>query len=154
MRRVVVTGMGAIAPPGNDVRRFFEALLEGRSGVRRFQPAWAAAEYNQVTAPVLSELTQHFTKLRRIALDRVAQLSLLSVKEAVGQSGIDFSVDAGESAGIYWGTSMGGANSLESAYGDVLVNKVPRLKPSTIVIVMNNAATGQIGIEYGIRGPS
>lgn len=154
MRRVVVTGMGAIAPLGSDTRTFFEALLEGRSGVRRFQPSWAAAEYNQVAAPVLSELAQHFTKLRRIALDRVAQLSLLAVKESLEQSGIDFSADAGESAGIYWGTSLGGATSLETAYCDVLVNRAARLKPSTIVMVMNNAATGQIGIEYGIRGPS
>ncbi|MFA7269268.1 MAG: beta-ketoacyl-[acyl-carrier-protein] synthase family protein [Sterolibacterium sp.] len=154
MRRVVVTGMGAVAPLGHDAGSFFEALIEGRSGVRRFQPAWAPAQYNQVTAPVLQELTHHFTKLRLISLDRVAQLSLLATREAASQSGTDFSVDSGESAGIYWGTGMGGANTIESTMHDLLVNKAVRLKPSSIVLAMNNAATGQIGIEFGIRGPS
>lgn len=154
MRRVVVTGMGAIAPLGTDARSFFEALLEGRSGVRRLHPAWAPAEYNQITAPVQVDLSHHFSKLRLISLDRVAQLSLLATREAVAQSGIDFSADSGEFAGVFWGTGMGGASTIESAYTDLLVNKVARLKPSSIVMVMNNAATGQIGIEFGIRGPS
>lgn len=154
MKRVVVTGLGAIAPLGEDARSFFEALLEGRSGVSRFQPVWAPAEYLQVTAPVELDLSHHFTKLRLISLDRVAQLSLLAVREAAIQAGIDFSAEAGESAGIYWGTGMGGANTIETAYVDLLVKKVARLKPSSIVMVMNNAATGQIGIEFGIRGPS
>lgn len=154
MKRVVVTGMGAIASLGHDARSFFEALLEGRSGVRKLQPPWAPAEYNQITAPVLLDLSHHFTKLRLISLDRVAQLSLLAAREAASHAGIDFTAEDGESAGIYWSTGMGGANTIENAYVDLLVNKVARLKPSTIVMVMNNAATGQIGIEFGIRGPS
>lgn len=154
MKRVVVTGMGAIAPLGTDARTFFEALLDGRSGVRRLQPPWAPAEYSQVIAPVLLDLSHHFTKLRLISLDRIAQLSLLATREAASQSGIDFAIDSGESAGVFWGTGMGGANTIEVAYNDLLVKKVARLKPSTIVMVMNNAATGQIGIEFGIRGPS
>lgn len=154
MRRVVVTGMGTIAPLGQDTRSFFEALIEGRSGIREFHPPWADAQYHQVIASVLLDLSHHFTKLRLIALDRVAQLALLATRQAVAQSGIDFSHESGESAGIYWGTGMGGASTIESSMVELLVKHATRLKPSTIVMVMNNAATGQIGIEFGIRGPS
>ena len=139
---------------GSDVASFFAALLAGRSGVRRLEASWAGSLGAGIVAPVTQDIASHFSKLKLISLDRVSQLSLLAARQAVTQAGIDFSGAHGEHCGIYWGTGMGGASTLETAYNDLLVRTAARLKPTTVVMVMNNASTGQIGIEFNIRGPS
>lgn len=149
MKRVVVTGMGAITPLGCDVGSFFSALLESRSAVRIHDYPWGQA----LVAPVLADVDTPFPKIKRMSLDRVSQMALLAAQQAVAQAGVSFEGDASYQSGIYWATGMGGANTLEHAYQDLLV-KGARLRPTTIVSVMNNAATGQIGIDFGIRGPS
>lgn len=150
MKRVVITGLGAVTPLGRDVGSFSEALVAGRSGVREIEASWGT----YLAAPAIEDLDGHFPKLMRITLDRVSQLSLVAARQAIAQAGIDFSGEQGEHAGIYWGTGMGGIGTLEAAYGDLLVKRAQRLRPATIVMAMNNASAGQIGIEFGIRGPS
>lgn len=154
MKRVVVTGLGAITPLGNDPESFFQGLCAGRSGVRKLREPWAASLVLPYAACVDCDFDSHFSKLRRVGLDRVTMLALLAARQAVAASGISFSAELGEETGIFWGTGMGGATALESAYRDLLVAQAPRIKPTTIVMIMNNAATGQIGIEFAIRGPS
>lgn len=154
MKRVVVTGMGTVAPLGNDVASFFAALLAGRSGIRKLEAPWAGSINAGIVAPVSEDIAGHFPKLKLISLDRVSQLSLLAARQAVAQAGIDFSGAHGEHCGIFWGTGMGGASTLEAAYNDLLIHSAARLKPTTVVMVMNNASTGQISIEFNIRGPS
>lgn len=154
MRRVVITGIGVTTPLGNDPESFFQSLLARRSGVRFLDLPWAAPDApRRIGAPVDLDLESQFSKLRRLSLDRVAQLSIVAVRQAVAQSGIDFTA-IGASSGTYWGTGMGGAGSQETAYHDLYVQKVKRVKPSTVVMVMNNASAGQIAIEFGLQGPS
>ena len=150
MKRVVITGMGVVSPIGSDVPSFYDALLNGHSGVRLHSFPWGCV----LAAPVLDDLELAFPKMKRIALDRVAQLALLAVRQAVDQSAIQFADHDGLETGIYWGTGMGGAGSLENGYRDLYIKQAPRLRPTTIIAVMNNASTGQIGIDFGIRGPS
>ena len=154
MKRVVVTGAGVIAPLGNDPADFFRALTLGESGVRKLHEPWAASLASPYAAIVDCDLESRFPKLKRIGLDRVAMLALLAARNAVTASGIEFSGERGETSGTYWGTGMGGATALESAYREIFVANGARLKPSTIVLVMNNAATGQrrpIRLVRGLR---
>lgn len=150
MKRVVVTGMGIVSPIGCGVGNFFGSLLAARSGVRLQSYVWGQA----LVAPVLDDVDTPFPKIRRLSLDRVTQMALLAVRQATEQAQIAFADNSDYDAGIFWGTGMGGASTLEHAYRELLVNKVTRVRPSTIVAFMNNAAAGQIAIEYGIRGPS
>ncbi len=154
MRRVVVTGVGALTPMGGDAASLVEALNRGFSGVRPLDTPWIHSLASPLAAPVTVPVETRFPKLRRLMLDRVAQLSLLATHEAIGQSGLDFKGDAGLDCGIFWGTGMGGATTLENAYIESLQNHAARPRPSTIVMFMTNSSTGQIGIEYKIRGPS
>ena len=151
MKRVVVTGLGVISPLGNDPDSFFSALSAGRCGIRKLETSWSASTYAGV---VDCDLEAHFPKIKRIGLDRVAMLALLAARQAHAASGLVIAGEAAHDIGLYWGTGMGGAASLEGAYQDLLVRHASRLKPSTIVAVMTNASTGQIGIELGIHGPS
>ncbi len=154
MRRVVVSGVGAITPLGETADALVRALNQGTSGVRALETPWIGQLASPLAAPVTVPVETQFPKLRRLMLDRVAQLSLLASREAITQAGLDFQGDIGLECGIFWGTGMGGATTLEQAYVESLLNQAARPRPSTIVMFMANASTGQIGIEYKIRGPS
>jgi 3-oxoacyl-(acyl-carrier-protein) synthase len=154
MGRVVVTGVGALTPLGADAASLVTALNEGHSGIRALETPWIQHLASPLAAPVTVPVEERFPKLRRITLDRVAQLSLLATREAITQSGLDFTGDAGLACGIFWGTGMGGATTLEHAYLESLSHPGSRPRPTTIVMFMANSSTGQIGIEYKIRGPS
>lgn len=151
MRRVVVTGIGIVSPLGNDLDSFFGALVAGRSGIRRLEAPWSAGT---LAGSVDCDLDAHFPKMRRVGLDRFAMLALIAARAAHATSGLPITGARSATTGLYWSSGMGGAAALESAYQDLLVKHSPRLKPTTIVAVMTNAATGQIGIELGIHGPS
>ena len=151
MKRVVITGIGVVSPLGNDVESFFSALTAGRSGIRKLETSWQGVTYAGL---VDCALEAHFPKVKRIGMDRVTMLALVAARQAHAAAGHSTAGAAAERTGIYWSSGMGGAASLEAAYHDLLVRRVARLKPSTIVVVMTNAATGQIGIDLGIRGPS
>ncbi|MEI8164705.1 MAG: beta-ketoacyl synthase N-terminal-like domain-containing protein, partial [Betaproteobacteria bacterium] len=101
-----------IAPVGDTVTSFYTALLESRSGIRFHDFPWGRA----LVAPVLQDIDADFPKIRRLSLDRVAQLALLAVRQAVSQAAIQFAGAPGETTGIYWGTGIGGATTLESSY--------------------------------------
>jgi 3-oxoacyl-[acyl-carrier-protein] synthase II len=151
VKRVVVTGIGIASPLGNDPDSFFANLIAARSGIRKLDAPWPGTAFAGV---VDVDLDLYFSKIRRVGMDRVSMLALLAARQAHGASGLVLNGRNAEGTGLFWGTGMGGAGSLEGAYQDLLVKKATRLKPSTIVSVMTNAATGQIGIEFGIRGPS
>lgn len=154
LARVVVTGIGALTPLGEGVNALCEGLEAGRSAIRFLDVPWAHRLTSALAAPVLTPVESRFTKLRRLTLDRVAQLALLASQEAVTQSGLELSGPAGLHCGLFWGTGMGGATTLEQAYQESLVDKDARPRPTTIVAFMANGSTGQLGIEYQIRGPS
>jgi 3-oxoacyl-[acyl-carrier-protein] synthase II len=151
VKRVVVTGIGVTSPLGCDPESFFANLVAGRSGIRKLDTSWPGVAYG---GTVEVDLDAHFTKVRRVGMDRISMLALLAARQAQSASGLAIDDSNAERTGLFWGTGMGGAGTLESAYQDLLVRKAMRLKPSTVVSVMTNAATGQIGIEFGIRGPA
>lgn len=154
MARVVVTGVGALTPLGADATTLVELLNQGHSSIRPLTTPWIKNLVSPLAAPVLTSLEDRFSKLRRLMLDRVAQMSLWATSEALAQSGLNFAEDKGLECGIFWGTGMGGATTLEAAYTESLLNNAARPRPTTIVMFMANASTGQIGMEYKIRGPS
>lgn len=154
MKRVVVTGLGVISPLGGTVNSFFDSLLACRSGIALLQAPWAQSIRAPIAASVIENIESQFPKPKRASLDRVVQLSLIAARQAMQQAKINLGDAASERAGVYWGTGMGGATTLEQTYVDILVNRTARLRPATVVMAMNNAASGHIGIEFGIRGPS
>jgi 3-oxoacyl-(acyl-carrier-protein) synthase len=149
VKRVVVTGMGVVSPSGADAESFFTSLLDARSGIGMHGFPWG----QQLAAPVKIDIDAPFPRIKRLSMDRVTLMALLAARQAVDQARIDFQGE-GASCGVFWGTGMGGANTLENAYRDLFIERASRLRPTTVVATMNNAATGQICIENGITGPS
>jgi 3-oxoacyl-(acyl-carrier-protein) synthase len=149
---VVVTGMGVVSPAGTGKAAFWEGLLAGRSGVRFLDLIHADRLRIRIGAQI-KDFTFNVPKERVGQLDRYAQMGLVAVREAWSQSGVSGTFDAGR-GGVYFGTSLGGAGILESAYVDLLEKNAPRVQPMTIIGTMPNAAAAHIAIECGIQGPS
>ena len=153
-KRVVVTGLGAVTPIGNDARSTWEAAVAGRSGIDWIQsfdpgdsPVRVAGEVRGFDPSGLDDPRE----LRR--LDRYVLLALGAAREAVGDAGLDSTYDP-DRVGILFGSAIGGfLGIMEQA--DVLRERgARRVAPTFIPSVLVDAASGQLAISLGYRGPN
>ena len=156
MRRVVITGMGAICALGHDAGTSWQAMREGRSGIGPIANIPTDLLNVKIAAEVRGyDPVAHFESKRLILLDRVSQFALIAAREAVAQSGLDFRVDdRGERTACIIGTGIGGENTHDEQSRRFYGDKNPRVHPLTIVRLMANAPACQITMEFGLTGPS
>lgn len=154
MKRVAVTGLGIVAPGGNDPSEFFENLVAGRSTIRVLPEHDRARLRTRVAAAASFDPGAHFPAPRLRMLDRVSQLALLAAGQAVASSAVDFSEDERRTIGVFLGTGMGGANTTDDGYATLYRENSDRIRPYTVLMAMNNAAASWIGIEYALAGPN
>ena len=150
-RRVAVTGAGVVSPLGLGLEAFYRALAEGRSGVRRLPAEVAQGSGVQVGALVDWSPAAHFSDAEASNLDRVAQFALVAAGEAAASAAL--SVDDPTRIGVYWGTGLGGAHTLEASYRQVYGKGEWRLRPLTVVMGMSNAAGAAVSLRHRLRGP-
>ena len=153
MRRVAITGMGIISPVGNTCEDFITSLTAGRSGIRRISPDFDDRLSIRIAAQADFSAEEHFTKKNARTLDRVSQFALAAASQAWKDAGMVLAEGEERRSGVYLGTGMGGAQTLEDSYDQLFRQKVKRLHPLTVVMVMNNAAASCVSIEYGLKGP-
>jgi 3-oxoacyl-[acyl-carrier-protein] synthase II len=155
-RRVVITGLGAITPVGNNVETFWSNLKKGVSGIRKIE-AFDTTGYDcQIGGEVRDFDPKPFFRnpkdIRRT--DRFAQLALAAAKMALENSGIDLEKLNRDRFGVIVSSGIGGLKTLEDQY-TVLVTKGPsRNSPFTIPMLISNMASGLISMEYGLHGPN
>ncbi len=156
MRRVAITGMGAICALGHDASATWAAMREGRSAIGPIGNIPTELLVIKIAAEVRGyDPLAHFDSKRLILLDRVSQFALIAARQAVTQSGLDFGSDArGERTACIIGTGIGGENSHNEQSSRFYGDKNPRLHPLTIVRVMANAPACHVGMEFGLTGPS
>src|SRR3954469_15531989 len=151
MRRVAVTGLGAVTPIGNDARATWDAAVAGRSGIdwiRSFDveglPVRVAAEVKDFDATQVAS-AKEVRKLERNVL-----LALAAGREAMGDAGLNGFDPA--RVGVVFGTAIGGFLGMMEQH-DVLRERGPsRVTPSFIPSVLPDAASGQLAISLGLRG--
>lgn len=154
MRRVAVTGLGVLSPVGNGWEQFFGALLAGKSGIRRLSAGFAQQLSTKIGGEIDFDPALHFPKSKLSLLDRFSQFALVAAKQAIGDSGLAFDERLQERTGVFLGTGMGGAHTLEAGYEDLFLQKKDRLPPYSVLRGMNNAAAAHISIDYGLCGPA
>ena len=152
-RRVAVTGLGAVCALGQTTADFYAALAAARSGVRRLPESITAGSGVQVGALAEWDPAAHFKGPEAASLDRVAQFALYAAGQALAAAKLDPQAADRERIGVYWGTGMGGANTLESAYSTVYGKNDFRLRPLSVVMAMNNASGSNVAVKWGLRGP-
>src|SRR5438128_757084 len=155
-RRVVITGLGAITPVGNDVETFWSNLKNGVSGIRRIEAFDTSGFDCQIGGEVRDFDPKPYFKnpkdVRRA--DRFAQLAMAASKMAVQDSGIDLEKVRRDRFGVIVSSGIGGLRTLQDQQ-TVLMTKGPsRNSPFTIPMLISNMASGLISMEYGLEGPN
>jgi 3-oxoacyl-[acyl-carrier-protein] synthase II len=153
-RRVVITGLGAITPLGNDVPTIWEALLAGKSGagrITRFDPTGLevqiAAEVKDFDAAAL------FGSREARRNDLFTLYALAAARQAIADAQLEFDDELRQATGVIIGTGIGGALTLLENY-DILRQSGPRrVSPFMVPMMMPNAASAAISITHSLRGP-
>lgn len=153
-RRVAITGLGVASPHGCDVAAMFDALFRGESAVRRISLQSEVGTYDTIGAQVPGEPWEGLPRGQRVTSDRLSLYALIAAGAALRDSGIDLTAENRHRVGISVGTSLGGTISQEAAYSEIFCKGAKRLSPFTLVKVMYNGPTAQIGLAHALDGPS
>jgi 3-oxoacyl-[acyl-carrier-protein] synthase II len=156
LKRVVVTGMGALTPIGNTLETYWNALIAGKSGagmITRFD----AEKFKTRFACELKDYdaTNYFDRKEARKLDPFAQYAMIAADEAIANSGLDLEKIDKYRTGVIWGAGIGGLETfqneiLEHAKGD----GTPRFNPFFIPKMIADIAPGHISIKHGFMGPN
>ncbi|MFO7650719.1 MAG: beta-ketoacyl-ACP synthase II [bacterium] len=154
-RRVVVTGLGAVTPVGNDVPTFWQSLMAGKVGTARLEGFDLADLEVTIGAQVKGfDPTQRLDPKLAKRSDRFVQFALWAADEAVRSAGLDTTKLDADRAGVIVGSGMGGVQTWESHHALFLQRGPKRVSPLLIPMMIPDMAAGQIAISYGLRGPN
>ncbi|MBT8189976.1 MAG: beta-ketoacyl-ACP synthase II [Bacteroidia bacterium] len=155
MKRVVVTGVGALTPIGNNYRDYAEALLKGESGaanITRFDATHFKTRFAAEVKNYVPEDHFHRREVRRY--DRFSQFALIVAEQAMNDSGINPDEIQLQRAGVIWGSGIGGFETIEHDIEEATLStsETPRYSPFLIPKLIADIAPGHISMKYGFRG--
>ncbi len=154
MRRVVITGIGALTPIGNNVNDFWEAAKAGKSGaapITRFDASLFKTKFGCELKDF--DALDFIKKADARKYDRYTQYALIAVEEAVKNAGINFDDLNKNRIGVIWGSGNGGIETFQDQVKEFVEgNGVPRFNPFFIPKMIVDIASGVISIQYGLRG--
>lgn len=152
MRRIVVTGMGVISPVGNTVGDFWKNIIAGKHGIAPIS-SFDTSDYKAKLAAEVRDFNprQYMEKADILRSDRYAQLGMCATVQAVEQSGVIGAVEP-ERIGVYFGTGIGGLQTLVSEHDKLLERGPRRVSPYFIPMMIANMCAGMIAIRYGCMG--
>ncbi len=154
-RRVVVTGIGVISALGNNANEFQANLFAGNSGIKKIEAVDISLFRYQNGGEVRGYTAEeHFDEKKLMLLERFAQFSVVSAREAVKDANIEWTDELRERTAIVTGTGSGGLANLDNNYIELYVEKKMRPRPLSIPRVMPNGGASHISIEFGIFGPT
>ncbi len=156
LKRVVVTGLGALTPIGNNVPDLWDALLKGVSGaglITHFDPT----NYKvRIAAEVKGFNSEDFFDRKEVRkMDRFTQYGMVVADEAIRDAGLDLEKTNPDRVGVIFATGMGGSESFQNEIISFASNQSnPRFSPFFITKTIGDICAGQISIKYGFRGPN
>ena len=151
-RRVVVTGMGAITPVGNNVKDTCEGLKSGKNGIAPITLFDTENFKAKLGAEVKDFNPRDYLEVNEVLrTDRYAQFAVAAAQQAVEESGIEGTV-APERFSVIFGTGIGGINTFETEYGKLMEKGPRRVSPLFIPMMIANMASGMIAIRHDCRG--
>src|ERR1700678_2572816 len=149
------TGLGRISALGGNCTEFWQALQAGRSGIGRLQTVGPGLLRFANGAEVQNYVPgQYFDEKELGLLDRFAQFGVVAARQAIAESGVQWTVDLREAAAIITGSCVGGQTTEDEGFVNLYRNNIPRVNPFTIPRTMQNAAASRISLETGVVGPT
>jgi len=154
-RRVVITGMGVVAPNGIGIENFWDSLVHGRSGVRKITHFDASSYPSQIAAEVPDfDPTDYMDPKTAKRLSRFAQFALAASQMAVRDAGMDFCREDPYRAGVFIGTAIGGGDVSENQHNIFMEKGFKRISPYACVSISTHSASGIISCEFNLKGPN
>ena len=155
MERVVITGMGAVTPCGQDVSSTWESLLAGRSGAGPITLFDATDFKVRFACEVKNwEPTRFIARKKLKEIERFTEFALAAAKMAIEDAGLTLTEAEQEEAGCLVGVGLGGLSGIEEAKATIMERGASKLSPYTIPSIIANIAAGHITIEHHLKGPS
>lgn len=153
-RRVVITGMGAVTPIGNDVNAFWNNAKEGKLGIDFI----TLVDQELIDVKIAAEVKEFdpetvIGKKECKRLDRFSQFALVAADEAIKNSGIDLEKEDLDRFGVMLGSGIGGFETIEAECSKLATGKSKRVTPFFIPMAIINLGAGNVAIKYGLRGP-
>jgi 3-oxoacyl-[acyl-carrier-protein] synthase II len=155
-RKVVITGLGAVTPIGNNLAEFWEGLKTGRSGGG---PITKIENLDGFTTTIAAEVKnfdveQFISKKEARKMDPFTQYGLAASMMAIQDSGLDFTKEDLERIGVIVSTGIGGLQIMESSQDIYRERGAGRLSPFVIPVMITNIVSGHVAIQYGLKGPN
>jgi 3-oxoacyl-[acyl-carrier-protein] synthase II len=154
-RRVVITGLGAVSPIGNDVPSMWRNALAGRSGAGPITQFDATGFKTQFACEVKDfDISPVVSKKEARRMDRFTQFAVSAAQQALDDSGLAVSPDDSWRAGVFIGSGIGGISTLESEIRQLVGKGPDRVSPFTVPMMLPDTAAAQVAIQFGLRGPN
>ena len=155
MRRVVITGLGAITPIGNNVEEFWDGIKEGKCGIDQIT-AFDTSDFKVKLAAEIKDYNpeNYFERKEAKRLDKFSQYAIIASREAWKDSGLDKEKENMERVGIILGSGIGGVETIENENKKCLEKGPDRVSPMYIPMAISNMATGNVAIDLGAKGES
>lgn len=152
-RRVVITGMGAVTPIGNDVETFWKAVKKGVTGIgpiTKFDTTEYKVKLAAEVKGFVAKERMDFKAAKRMEL--FSQYAVAAAMEAFAQAGIDMAKENPYRAGVSIGSGIGGLSIMESEHEKILTKGPTRVNPFLIPMMISNMAAGNVAIALGLKG--
>jgi len=154
-RRVVITGLGCVTALAESADELFAALCEGKSGISTIESFDTGAFPVKFGGEIRDfDVNKYVDQRESKRMDRFTQFAMAAAKQAVDDSGLDFSKEDILRAGVIVGTGIGGIKEIEEQHLRLLQKGPSKVSPFCVPRLMANAASGNIAISYGLRGPN
>ena len=155
MRRVVVTGIGAITPIGSGSAGLLSGIRAGRSGVDRISRFDPEPFGSRIAGEVRDfDPSTYFDAKRARRLDRFAQFSVAAARQGVEDAGLHLEDEDRDRCGVFVGAALGGGAFAEEQHAIFLREGLRRIRPTLALAVFSGSASCNIAIEYGLTGPT
>ena len=152
-RRVAVTGLGVVSPVGNGADVFFDALLAGKSGIRRLEVPNCERLGVRLGASIGKLDLSGFAPNLIAQTERVSHLAILSAREALQNAGLPQAGTPPDRRGVFVGCGFGGAQTVEDGYEALFARGQDRVRPLSVMLAMSNAAAAHVGMLFDAHGP-
>lgn len=154
MKRVVITGMGTVSPIGNNVTDFWNSLVNGKSGAATITHFDASRFRTQFAHELKGfDASALLDKAEARKTDPFTQYALVAARQAIQDSGLDFSKMDPFDTGVIWGSGQGGMQTFEEQVTEYVTGDFnPRFSPYFVPKLITNMASGMISIKYGLMG--
>ena len=156
LKRVVVTGLGALTPIGNNIDEYWNGLVNGKSGAAPITHFDATDFKTRFACEVKNfDPTDFLDRKEARKMDKFTQYAMVASQEAIDDSGLDFEKENRDRVGVIWGAGIGGLETFQNEVLDYANGDgTPRFNPFFIPKMIADMAPGQISIKHGLRGPN